>query len=518
MQLLDLFDLSFLGRRDQPALEHERADGTIETLTFGDLDARSSRLARALERRGVREGDRLALFLPNRAEFIDLFVACVRLGVIVVPINILYREREVAHIVDDAEPAAVVVDGDGSRALFPESAVLWDLEALVRDASREDAARVRRAIEGDAPAAIVYTSGTTGRSKGAVLSHNNFLANATALATCWRITSDDRYLAVLPLFHVHGLGNGLVTWLVTGCRMRLAERFDLARAPALFDDFRPTLFFGVPTIYVRLLELPVDVARRVGASMRLFVCGSAPLSAGTLEAFHARFGHVILERYGMSETLMNIGNPYAGERRAGAVGLPFPGVSTRIVRADGSEAPVGEVGELLVRGPNVIRGYWRRPDADAEAFVDGWFRTGDLASRAADGYYTLAGRRSDLIISGGFNIYPREIEDLLLECPGIREAAVVGIPDARRGELPVAYVVADDEAAVAALDARCRAQLASFKCPRGFVRVDALPRTALGKVQKHLLPPWSPPGHAAGSGPGEAPGEAPVVPPPVPPP
>jgi malonyl-CoA/methylmalonyl-CoA synthetase len=507
MQLLDLFDLSLQGRRNQPALEYERADGELVALTFGDLDARSNRMARALEGRGVRAGDRIALYLPNGVEFIDVFLACVRLGVIVVPMNILYREREIVHIVDDAEPVAVVVHDEEARQRFPGNAVVWEVEALARDARREAAGTVRRVIDGDAAAAIVATSGTTGRSKGAVLSHNNFLANAASLATCWRITSDDRYLAVLPLFHVHGLGNGLVTWLVTGCRMRLAERFDIGRAASLFESFQPTLFFGVPTIYVRLLELPTAVAQRIGAGMRLFVCGSAPLSAATLESFQARFGHVILERYGMSETLMNLSNPYVGERRPGSVGFPLPGVSTRIQRHDGGEAATDEVGELLVRGPNVIRHYWRRADADAEAFVDGWFRTGDLARRSADGYYTLAGRRSDLIISGGYNIYPREIEELLLECRGIREAAVVGVPDPRRGEVPVAYVVADDEASVAALEERCRAQLASFKLPRAFVRVEALPRTALGKVQKHALPPWSP-----------SAGDTPVLAPPVPPP
>ncbi|HPV75286.1 MAG TPA: AMP-binding protein, partial [Gemmatimonadaceae bacterium] len=394
--------------------------------------------------------------------------------------------------VSDAEPVAVVVAGDEGASLFPASTAVWEIAALVRDAAGEEDSTVRRSIDGDAAAAIVYTSGTTGRSKGAVLSHNNFLANGVSLAACWRITSDDRYLAVLPLFHVHGLGNGIIAWLITGCRMRLAERFDVARAAALFEDFQPTLFFGVPTVYVRLLELPADVAARIGQRMRLFVCGSAPLSAATLEAFRTRYAHTILERYGMSETLMNIGNPYEGERRPGAVGLPFPGVSARIVAADGGEVAVDDVGELLVRGPNVIRHYWRRPDADAEAFVDGWFRTGDLARRSADGYYTLCGRRSDLIISGGFNIYPREIEELLLECAGVREAVVVGVPDERRGELPVAYVVADDEGALAGLGEQCRRQLASFKVPRAFVRVDALPRTALGKVQRHLLPPWTP--------------------------
>ncbi|MEO7964908.1 MAG: AMP-binding protein [Gemmatimonadaceae bacterium] len=491
MQLADLFDLSLVGRRDAVALEHERADGSVETLTFGDVDARSNRMARLLEHRGVHLGDRLALYLPNRAEFIDLFLACVKLGVIVVPINILYREREIAHIVSDAEPHAIVAHGHAvSGALFPSGATVWDVDALARDADSMSTDRVRRTLDGDTPAAIVYTSGTTGKSKGAILSHNNFLANGTALVTCWRITSADRYLAVLPLFHVHGLGNGVISWLLSGCRMRLAERFDSSRARALFEEFRPTLFFGVPTIYVRLLELPADVAARIGAAMRLFVCGSAPLPASTLEAFRALFGHTILERYGMSETLMNIGNPYEGERRPGSVGFPFPGLSARIVGSDGSHVADGEIGELLVRGPNVIRGYWRRPEADTEAFVDGWFRTGDLAQRSEDGYYTLCGRRSDLIISGGFNIYPREIEEVLLEIEGVHEAVVVGVPDARRGELPVAYLVCDTPLDVAALDATCRRLLASFKVPRAFVRAESLPRTALGKVQKHLLPPW----------------------------
>ena len=493
MQLADLFDLSLVGRRDAVALEHERADGTFESLTFGALDVRSSQVARLLERRGVRPGDRLALHLPNRVEFIDLFVACVKLGVIVVPINILYREREIAHIIADSEPRAVVSSASlATEGLFPAGTPVWDVDELAREARAEPADRVRRTLDGDTTAAIVYTSGTTGRSKGAAMSHDNFLANGVALATCWRITSDDRYLAVLPLFHVHGLGNGVVTWLITGCRMRLAERFDVARAASLFDEFEPTLFFGVPTMYVRLLELAPEVAARIGRRMRLFVSGSAPLPAATLEAFRERFGHTILERYGMSETLMNIGNPYEGERRAGSVGFPFPGVSVRIVGADGGAVADGETGELLVRGPNVIRGYWRRPDADAEAFVDGWFRTGDLAERSADGYYTLRGRRSDLIISGGFNIYPREIEEVLLEIEGVREAAVVGVPDAKRGELPVAYLVSDRALDEAHLDATCRRLLASFKVPRAFVRVESLPRTALGKVQKHLLPAWSP--------------------------
>jgi malonyl-CoA/methylmalonyl-CoA synthetase len=317
-------------------------------------------------------------------------------------------------------------------------------------------------IDGDDPAAIIYTSGTTGASKGAILTHNNFAANATTLTACWQITAADRFLLALPLFHIHALGNGLHTWLLSGCRMRLLERFDHKSAAADFLDFKPTLFFGVPTIYVRMLEYPPEIA----AHMRLFVSGSAPLPAEVFEKFRERFGHTILERYGMTETFMNISNPYIGERRAGTVGLPLPGVSVRI-----------EDGEVLVRGPNVFAGYWNREKHE------GWFRTGDLASVSEDGYYTLLGRKSELIISGGFNIYPREIEELLLE--HVAEAAVVGEPDPLRGEVPVAYFVGDADPAD--LERVCREQLASFKVPRKFTRVESIPRTALGKVQRHLL-------------------------------
>ena len=490
MHLADLFASSLIGQAGDEAIEYEPAGGGLATLTFGDLEARSNRLAHALGRRGLRAGDRVAVYLSNRLEFVDLLLACVKLGLVLVPINILYREREITHILTDAQPRVVIT----TREKFPafEGATPLDAAELTGEAAGESSSGVRGPIDADAPAAIVYTSGTTGRSKGAVLSHNNCLANTVNLIGCWRITASDRYLAVLPLFHVHGLANGLMTWLASGCRMRLVERFEAARAEEWFTAFEPTLFFGVPTIYVRLLDLRRDTAAAIGAKMRLFVSGSAPLPSAVFEEFRSRFGHAILERYGMSETLMNLSNPYVGQRRAGSVGMPLPGLSTRIVRPDGTDVETGETGELLVRGPNVFSGYWRQPEATAAAFVDGWFRTGDLAERDADGYYTLRGRRTDLIISGGFNIYPREIEELLLETPGVREAVVVGVPDTRRGELPVAYLVTDRPIDPPALDERCRRALASFKVPRAFVRVDALPRTALGKVQKHLLPPWRP--------------------------
>ena len=327
-------------------------------------------------------------------------------------------------------------------------------------------------LDGDTPAAIIYTSGTTGASKGAVLTHNNFAANTVNLLTMWQITAADRFLLALPLFHIHALGNGLHCWLASGCRMRLLERFDHRSAIAEFRDFKPTLFFGVPTVYVRLLDTPPDIAREIGARMRLFVSGSAPLPVNVFKRFRELFNHTILERYGMTETFMIMSNPYIGERRAGTVGFPLPGISVSLL----------DDGELLVRGPNVFAGYWRR-----DALPDDWFHTGDLATRSGDGYFTLLGRKSDLIISAGFNIYPREIEELLLEQPGVAEAAVVGVADDLRGEVPVAFIVADDGFDPSGLERICREQLASFKVPRQFVEVESIPRTALGKVQKHLL-------------------------------
>jgi GrpB-like predicted nucleotidyltransferase (UPF0157 family) len=269
--------------------------------------------------------------------------------------------------------------------------------------------------------------------------------------------------------------------------MRLLERFDHQKIAAEFLDFRPTLFFGVPAMYVRMLDIPDEQAREIGAAMRLFVSGSAPLSPQVFEEFRVRFGHTILERYGMSETLMNISNPYVGERRPGSIGVPLPGVTALLLDAEGRPVPDGETGEIHLKGPNIFAGYWRREDATRAAFRDGYFRTGDLAVRSPDGYYTLCGRKSDLIISGGFNIYPREIEEFLEDQDGIAEAAVSSAPDRVRGEVPIAYIVTTGAIDPAALEAICREKLASFKVPRAFIVVNKLPRNALGKIQKHLL-------------------------------
>jgi malonyl-CoA/methylmalonyl-CoA synthetase len=490
MALLQLFEPSLRGRAEKAALEFERPDGARIACTFGELERRSNRLAAALLARGLKQGDRLAVFLPNRVELIDLWLAGVKLGLILLPINILYRERELRHILADAEPRAVVTSAE--LAAFISGAERWDIEQLAAEAAGRSGERMAGAGAPEDPVALIYTSGTTGASKGAVLTQGNFAANASSLVAAWRITESDRYLCTLPLFHVHGLANGIHCWLLSGCHMRLTERFEHAKAAAWFEDYRPTLFFGVPAMFVRLLELPPETARAIGAVLRLAVSGSAPLPAEIHARFREAFGSVVLERYGMTETLMNTSNPYDGERRAGTVGRPLSHVAVRILNEDGSPAAEGATGELWVRGPNVCAGYWRRREATEAAWREGWFRTGDLGCRSADGYISLQGRRSDLIITGGFNIYPREIEEILLEEPGIREAAVVGAPDPVRGEVPVAYVVADCPPDEGALRRRLATQLASFKIPRAFVRVDALPRTALGKVQKHLLPPRRP--------------------------
>jgi malonyl-CoA/methylmalonyl-CoA synthetase len=480
MNLSDLFDLSLQSTHaDSVALEFEG-----QTFTFRQLEERSNRLANLLLNSAFQPGDRLCVYLTNCVEMIDLYLGCIKTGIIFVPVNILYRDREIGHILSDAKPKAIVVEQPISADGIP----VWTLDMLREKAPAHESMRPRVVLEGDSPAGIIYTSGTTGTSKGAVLTHNNFAVNALNLLTCWQITAADRFLLGLPLFHVHGLGNGLHCWLMSGCRMRLLKRFDLQKAEQTFLDFRPTLFFGVPTMYVRLLDMNRKTAAEIGNFMRLFVSGSAPLAAHVLEEFKKLYGHTILERYGMSETLMNISNPYIGERRAGTVGLPLPGVSVRLL--DRSLQPVsgGETGEVYLRGPNIFSGYWQREEATRASFMDGYFKTGDLATRSKDGYYTLCGRSGDLIISGGFNIYPREMEEFLQEQPEVAEAAVVGWPDPVRGEIPVAYVVLKEQLAADVLEARCKDNLASFKVPRKFIQLDQLPRNAMGKVQKHLLP------------------------------
>lgn len=341
-------------------------------------------------------------------------------------------------------------------------------------------------------AVLGYTSGTTGRSKGAMLLHRNLLANVRAVTEAWRWTAQDRLLLTLPLFHTHGLMVGLHGTLFTGASVDLRRRFNAAEALAsLRDDPSLTMFFGVPTMYSRLLE----EARASGVkprALRLWVSGSAPLSPQLFTDIEAELGARILERYGMTETIMNTTNPYEGERRPGTVGFPYPGQEARVVDVRTRQPlPRGETGEIEVRGPHVFAGYWRRQDATAESFdAEGWFRTGDLGDLDADGYLRITGRARELIISGGFNVYPREVEEVLAMHPGVAEVAVLGLPDADLGEQVVAVVVPHAGASppeARALVDWCKDRLASFKKPRQVVFTDALPRNALGKVQKHLL-------------------------------
>jgi malonyl-CoA/methylmalonyl-CoA synthetase len=488
MSLPALFAPTFRDRANDVALEW-----ACQEYTFADLDARANRMAAALAARGLTRGDRLALQIPNRLEYIDLFLAATRLGVVLVPINVLYREHEAGHIVGDSRPkAAVVADVEAQSASFEglrTNGAIWQIDDLAADAALRLASAPQAALNDDTPAAIIYTSGTTGAAKGAVITQGALAANARTLVGAWRITARDRFLLALPLFHVHGLGNGVHSWLLSGCRTRLLERFDHRSAAATFLDFRPTLFFGVPTMYVRMLDVEPTAAREIGRSLRLCVAGSAPLSAQVLEEFEARYGQRILERYGMTETLMTLGNPYHGERRAGTVGKPFEGVKARVAAENGDDAPAGVAGELHVKSPALFAGYWNRPDATAAAFRSGWFATGDIATRSADGYYTLCGRKSDLIISGGFNVYPREIEELLADHPAVAEVAVAGMADRLKGEVPVAFVVSRPGAPADAtvLVDYCAARLASFKVPREVRFLEALPRNAMGKVEKKRL-------------------------------
>lgn len=506
----------------QALLEHaERSPGRPailfggETWTYGRLRDDAAAWAEALRRWGLRPGDRVALFLENSPAFVAAYLGTHLAGGTVVLVNTGYRQVELRHILGDAEVRLVITDPQRLPELARVEADLPALDAVVLVGGQGDTApatggRAPRLAAGEflagaggdfpspdteAVAIIGYTSGTTGRSKGAMLTQRNLAANSAAVTSAWRWTDGDRLLLTLPLFHVHGLCVGINGTLLQGSLADLRPRFEAREVYDTLLRGETTMFFGVPTMYTRLIA-EARGRERPPLPIRLYVSGSAPLSAQTFQEFARLFGQPILERYGMTETLMNLTNPYDGERRPGTVGGPFPGQEARIVDVR-TRAPLGDgaMGEIEVRGPNVFRGYWRRPDATAEAFDgDGWFATGDLGSRSADGYYTISGRARELIISGGYNIYPREVEEVLLTHPAVAEAAVLGLPDPEFGEQVVAAVVpcgGEDGLEPAALTeqliARCRDQLAGYKKPRRIVFVEALPRNALGKVQKHVL-------------------------------
>ena len=506
MNLHDLFAIPSTYTPGKLALLAEAPETGPVELTYAELFDRARRLAAGLAGRGLGKGDRVAFFLGNRPEFVVAYLAVLALGAVGVPINLAYRRREIAHMLGDAEPRLLLTEESQLPVLSElapeergrvEVILAGDFDRIGGDPASLD----MPAIDGDDLALLLYTSGTTGRSKGAMLSHTNILATVTDLLAAWAWEREDVLLLTLPLFHTHGLIVGLTTALVAGATVHLHSRFDAVRVAAELaapGDRGATLFFGVPTMYVRLVEelRRTDVAPALGPALgrlRLFCSGSAPLSPETFEAFRELTGHAILERYGMTETGMNLSNPYAGPRVPGQVGMPFPGVSIRVVDREGRDLPPGREGDLLVAGSNVFSGYWRAPEKTAESFVQDdlgrrWFKTGDLAKRdPATGAVTLLGRSSELILSGGFNVYPREVEEVLAAYPGVREAAVVGRPHPEWGEVPVAYLVAEREIEEDELVAYLKGQLAGFKVPRTFRYVETLPRNALGKVQKHRL-------------------------------
>ncbi|WP_420637936.1 acyl-CoA synthetase [Candidatus Poriferisocius sp.] len=452
-------------------------DGPTGWLTAGELARRTEVAAGRLYGAGLRKGDRVVLSAAPSIDLVVAHVAALRLGLIVVPVNGAYQQGELAHIVGDAAPRAAVVDQPPWVRWLAELAPELLVVSPRLDLADATALSLDQLAGGD-PALLGYTSGTTGAPKGAVLTHANLLAGARSVGIAWRWTPEDRLVLALPLFHMHGLGVGLHGTLLAGASAVLVPGFSPDAVLDAAQAHDATLFFGVPTMYSRLAQSP----RVAGLSrLRLCVSGSAPLPADLHHRLGQKAGVRVLERYGMTETIMLVSNPYDGERRAGTVGFPLPGVELRL-------AP--ETGEVQVRGPNVFPGYWRRPEATAAAFdADGWFRTGDLGAFDSDGYLVLQGRATELVISGGLNVYPREVEDALRSHPDVEDVAVTGTPDDEWGELVTAWVVAagKDAPTLEQLRHHLDGVCAPFKHPRILHLVGELPRNALGKVQKHLL-------------------------------
>jgi malonyl-CoA/methylmalonyl-CoA synthetase len=462
------------------AVTMPNADGP-STLTRGDLAARSAAAAAALTARGLKRGDRVLFSAPPSLAYLLLYVAALRLGAVVVPANTAYTRPELHYIARDADVTMAVVD---------EPARMADIEVAtfepraLHDASPSVDQLQLGALDPSALAMIAYTSGTTGKPKGAMLSHRNLLAGAMAVVLAWRWTPDDGLVVALPLFHLHGLGVSVNGGLAAGGRLLVLERFDVKDVAALAAADAATMFFGVPTMYARLVATASEDAgvRDALSSLRLMVSGSAPLSATLWQRLRSLTGQAVLERYGMTETVMLVSNPYDGERRPGSVGVPLPGVEVRLDRT----------GEILVKGPSVFAGYWRDNAATEAAFTDdGFFRTGDIGEWGDGGYLSIVGRAKELIISGGYNVYPREVEEALESRPDVRAAGVFGVPSDEWGEEIAAAIVPVDRArppTLAALQRHCEGILASYKRPRHMAIVEELPRNAMGKIARTELP------------------------------
>ncbi|HEX8056890.1 MAG TPA: AMP-binding protein [Novosphingobium sp.] len=483
----------FLAAAEQAGGKPFLIEDGATVLSFADLDARTGRLAARLAALGGSTGERIVVQVDKSPENVLLYLAAERLGMVYVPLNTAYTSAELAYFLGDAEPAVVVcrpADEAEVRGLLTTGTLVTlgtDGTGSLLDDIPDAVAPVAERTPEDL-AAILYTSGTTGRSKGAMLTHGNLLSNALTLKMLWGWRHDDVLIHILPIYHVHGLFVALHGALLAGATVLFHRGFDPAAVVA--DFARGSVLMGVPTHYTRLTAAP-ELTREVCANMRLFISGSAPLLAEAHERFEEKTGQRILERYGMTETGMITSNPYEGGARvAGTVGYPLPGVEVRVRGDNGELVGQGQPGVLEVRGPNVFAGYWRMPEKTAQEIrEDGFFITGDVATQEADGRVTLVGRAKDLIIAGGLNIYPKEIEEAIDALPGVEESAVIGVPHPDLGEGVVAVVVAQKGARVTekAVRTALEGQLARFKQPRRVFVVDALPRNAMGKVQKAAL-------------------------------
>ena len=480
---------------DRGKVAFEQTDGSIHT--YRDVEEGAARYANALVALGVEPGDRVAIQVEKSVEAVLLNLGCLRAGAVLLPLNAAYTAAEVAYFLGDAEPRVFVHDPRRPElAETAKAAKVARVETMGPDgagslpdrAARSSTSFAEVARGPDDLAAILYTSGTTGRSKGAMLTQENLASNARTLLEYWRFTPDDVLIHALPIYHAHGLFVAINTLLMAGGRMLFLPKFDADLILKLMP--RATSFMGVPTFYTRLLGHP-GLTREATAHMRLFISGSAPLLPETHRAWRERTGHAILERYGMTETGMNTSNPYEGERVAGTVGLPLPGVSVRIANpATGELLGAEEIGMIEVKGPNVFAGYWGMPEkTKAEFREDGYFITGDLGKIDARGYVHIVGRGKDLIISGGLNVYPKEVESAIDALPGVVESAVIGAPHPDFGEGVTAIVVREKGAAVdeATIAAALEGTLAKYKQPKRILFVDELPRNAMGKVQKNIL-------------------------------
>ena len=494
----NFFDLLALAFARNPAGTALRVPGGTDS-SYADLSRASSDFARLLEFLGVAVGDRVLVQVDKSPEAVGLYLGCLRHGAAYVPINTAYTPPEVGYFLEDAGPALFVCDVDreeelaelarsvdgGIRVLSLGSAADGSLMSALRDLGESGDSPVAARNASDI-AAILYTSGTTGRSKGAMLTHGNLAISGVTLVDYWGWQEDDVLLHALPVFHVHGLFVALHCALLTATPMIFLPGFDADTVLESLPD--ATVMMGVPTFYARLLGR-TELTRERCAGMRLFISGSAPLTSQTFESWESRTGFRILERYGMSETMMNVSNPLVGERAAGTVGFALPGVEVRIASESGSSVETGEVGVIEVRGPNVFAGYWQMPEKTAEEFRDdGFFITGDQASMDAEGRISIVGREKDMVISGGYNVYPKEVESLIDAIPGVVESAVIGIPHADFGEGVVAVIVPDgDELTREDVNSALAGQIARFKQPKAVINRSELPRNAMGKVQKNQL-------------------------------